>query len=110
MISIDTARLMVLSFPEVTEQPHFHLTSFRIKNKIFATLWEAEKKMMVKLSLVDQSVYCSIDKNVSDFLWYDRLAVQFQYPKSMTIDREVESCEPSTVNHLHPCDLRYDMI
>ena len=64
MISIDTARLMALSFPEVTEQPHFHLTSFRIKNKIFSTLWEAEKKMMVKLSLVDQSVYCSIDKNV----------------------------------------------
>ena len=64
MISIITARQMALALPEATEEPHFHLASFRIKKKIFSTLWEAEKKMMVKLSLIDQSVYCSIDKNI----------------------------------------------
>ena len=64
MVSIDTARQLALTLPETIEQPHFRLASFRVKNKIFATLWEAEKKMMVKLSLIDQSVYCSIDKNI----------------------------------------------
>jgi hypothetical protein len=64
MVSISTARQLALSLPETTEQPHFHLASFRVKNKIFSTLWEAEKKLMVKLSLIDQSVYCDIDKNI----------------------------------------------
>jgi len=64
MISIDTARQLALSFPGTTEAPHFNLASFRIGKKIFSTLWEKEKKMMVKLSPVDQSVFCGIDKNI----------------------------------------------
>ncbi|MEP7164135.1 MAG: MmcQ/YjbR family DNA-binding protein [Ferruginibacter sp.] len=64
MVSIDSARQLALALPETTEQPHFHLSSFRVKQKIFSTLWEAEKKMMVKLSLVDQSVFCDIDRNI----------------------------------------------
>lgn len=64
MISIDTARQLALSLPGVIEQPHFQLASFRIKNKIFSTLWETEKKMMVKLSVIDQSVFCDIDKTI----------------------------------------------
>ena len=64
MVSTNTARQLALSLPEATEQPHFHLASFRVKNKIFSTLWEKEKKLMVKLSMVDQSVFCGIDKNI----------------------------------------------
>lgn len=64
MISVKKARELVLALPGVTEQPHFHITSFRINNKIFSTLWEAEKKMMVKLTAADQYVYCAIDKNI----------------------------------------------
>lgn len=37
MVSIDTLRKLALSFPEVTEEPHFEKTSFRVKKKIFAT-------------------------------------------------------------------------
>ncbi len=64
MVSINTVRKLALALPETIEQPHFHLTSFRVKNKIFSTLWEVEKKLMVKLSLTDQSVFCDIDKNI----------------------------------------------
>ena len=62
MVSMMVARQLALSLPEVIELPHFDKASFRINNKIFSTLWEGEKKMMVKLSLVDQSVFCDIDK------------------------------------------------
>ena len=51
-----------------------------------------------------------IDKKVGDFLWYDRMAIQFQNPKCVTINREVESCEPSTANQLHSCNLRDSVI
>lgn len=64
MVSIETVRLLALSFPETDEHPHFHLISFRVKKKIFATLDEKLKKVMVKLNLTDQSVFCSFDKTV----------------------------------------------
>jgi YjbR len=64
MVSIETFRKLALSFPRVEEKPHFHLRSFRVRGKIFATLWRKEKRAMLKLSLVDQSVFCSYDKGV----------------------------------------------
>jgi predicted DNA-binding protein (MmcQ/YjbR family) len=59
MVSLATVRKLALSFPDTEEQPHFHLASFRVKKKIFATLWEKENRAMLKLSLLDQSVFCT---------------------------------------------------
>ena len=64
MISIATFRIMVLLFPETVEQPHFEKTSFRIRKKIFATLDEKTQIVVLKLSLIDQSVFCDIDKSM----------------------------------------------
>ena len=64
MISIVQARKVALSLPESEEKPHFHLTSFRIKNKIFATIHADKNYVMVKLSAIDQSVFCSYNKEV----------------------------------------------
>ena len=64
MISIKTFRQLALSFAEVTVQPHFEKTSFRIKKKIFVTLDEATHTACVKFSATDQSVYCLIDPTI----------------------------------------------
>ena len=64
MISITTARQMALSLPEVEEKSHFTTPDFRVKNKIFATLHEEKNLVMVKLSPLDQSVFCSYKKEV----------------------------------------------
>ena len=64
MITIEQARKAALSLPETEEKPHFHLTSFRVKNKIFATIHTDKNYVMVKLSLIDQSVFCSYNKEV----------------------------------------------
>lgn len=64
MVTIKTARNLALELPEAEEKPHFQLRSFRIRDKIFATLWEADRKMMVKLSLTDQSLFCSLERNI----------------------------------------------
>ena len=63
-MSIDHARKAALSLPETEEKPHFHLVSFRVKNKIFATIHADKNYMMVKLSIVEQSVFCSYNKEV----------------------------------------------
>ncbi|HEY0679056.1 MAG TPA: MmcQ/YjbR family DNA-binding protein [Chitinophagaceae bacterium] len=59
MVSLDNFRKLALSFPEAEEQPHFNLPSFRVKKKIFATLWEKENKAMIKFTPLDQSVFCA---------------------------------------------------
>ena len=64
MVNIETFRKLALSLPDTEEQPHFHLASFRVKKKIFATLWEKENRAVLKLSLIDQSVFCSYDRTV----------------------------------------------
>ena len=62
MVSIKKFRQIALSFPETEEQPHFEKTSFRVKKKIFATLDEKQQKATLKLSAIDQSVFCLADK------------------------------------------------
>ena len=61
MVSQDTVRELALSFPETDEHPHFHLTAFRVKKKIFCTLHAKDNRVMVKLSPEEQSVFCAAD-------------------------------------------------
>jgi predicted DNA-binding protein (MmcQ/YjbR family) len=64
MVSIKTFRAVALSFPETTEQPHFEKTSFRVGKKIFATYDDKNKRACIKLSEMDQSVFCSYNKEI----------------------------------------------
>ena len=64
MVSIATVRQLALSFPETDEHPHFDRKAFRVKKKIFATLSEKGMTVSLKLTLVDQSVFCSFDNTV----------------------------------------------
>lgn len=64
MVSIDTFRKLALSFPNVTEEPHFEKTSFKVKKKIFATYDLVNKRACVKLSEIDQDVFSSADKTI----------------------------------------------
>jgi hypothetical protein len=64
MVSIETVRRFALSFPETDEHPHFERKAFRVKKKIFATLSEKDKTLNLKLTLIDQSVFCSFDNTV----------------------------------------------
>ena len=64
MISIETVRQLALSFPETDEHPHFERKAFRVKKKIFATVSEKDSTVSVKLTLIDQSVFCAIDPTI----------------------------------------------
>lgn len=64
MVSTKTARETALAFDEVIEEPHFENTAFKVKKKIFVTMNEPEKRMTVKLTALDQDVFCTFDKNV----------------------------------------------
>jgi hypothetical protein len=64
MVSITAVRRLALSFPETDEHPHFEKKAFRVKKKIFLTLHEKEKRVALKFTLMDQSVFCAFDAAV----------------------------------------------
>lgn len=64
MISLATAKKLALRFEGAEEQPHFEKSSVRVKKKIFITFNEPKAQACVKLSEVDQSVFCSYNKGV----------------------------------------------
>ena len=55
--NVATARRIILSMPEAEERQHHGHPDFRVNNKIFATLWPKESRVVVKLSMADQTVY-----------------------------------------------------
>ena len=62
MVSAQQFRKQALSFPGTGEAPHFERSSFRIGKKIFATLDDKKGMATLRLSEVDQSVFCLANK------------------------------------------------
>lgn len=62
MITVETFRKFALSLPETDEQPHFDISSFRVKNKIFATLNKAENRGTLRFSAENQDVFTIVSK------------------------------------------------
>lgn len=61
MPTFESVQLLAHSFPEVTEEPHFDKTALKVKKKIFCTHNPAFQRICVKLSIVDQDVFCTSD-------------------------------------------------
>ena len=64
MVSIDTLRKLALTFECTEEKPHFELTSFRVKSKIFATADLKRNRACMMLNVKDQSVFSSFDNTI----------------------------------------------
>lgn len=61
MVTIEKLRALAMAFTEVTEEPHFEKTSFRVKKKIFCTADALKRNAVLKLNEQDQSVFCAYD-------------------------------------------------
>ena len=64
MVSVETFIKIALSFEGTEARPHFNRTAFKVINKrIFATLLEEDESANIVLSVTDQQIYCSFDKD-----------------------------------------------
>lgn len=63
MTNFSTLSSYALSLPETTEEPHFEKRSYRVKKKIFATVSMDEGFFVVKLTALQQSVFCKWDES-----------------------------------------------
>lgn len=64
MVSPEQFSILAKSFDQVVTSPHFEKESFRIRKKIFATLDVKNQVATVKLTAIDQSVFCAFDKTI----------------------------------------------
>jgi len=64
MVSRKIVRELALSFEATTEAPHFNKIAFKVKGKIFVTLNLEHFRACIKLSPVDQDVFCAFDKDI----------------------------------------------
>lgn len=73
-VSTDEARAIALSLPEAVEQDHHGRPSFRVRGKIFATLWTDDRMNVmldeggVRTAVADAPEICE------EVLWGKRLA------------------------------------
>jgi len=58
---LEKYRRHAVTFAFVTEKAHFHKAAFQVKGKIFLTLDPVTNEASLKLSHVDQSIYCQLD-------------------------------------------------
>lgn len=64
MVSPDQLRILAMAYDQVETSPHFERESFRIRKRIFATLDAKNQEITVKLTPIDQFVFCAFDKAV----------------------------------------------
>lgn len=58
MVDLETARNLCLALPQVEEYSHFEKPAYRVKKKIFATLWLDDKRAVLKFLKTEQPLFC----------------------------------------------------
>ena len=69
-MKLEQARRIALSLPEVTEEPHHELTSFRIRRKIFATVPPDGKHLHVFVDEHQREAFVAMEPAAFEKLWW----------------------------------------
>ena len=67
-------RRLALALPEATEEPHFHLSSFRVKGKIFATVAPDGSYMNVFVDDAQREIMTAVDSKAYESLQWGKTA------------------------------------
>jgi len=64
MVSPETVTELALSLHGVVKHEHWGRPAFKVNKKIFATIWPAEKRAVLLLTVVQQSVYTEMNNKI----------------------------------------------
>jgi hypothetical protein len=71
-VDVETARRIALALPGTTESPHFDLSSFRVQNKIFATVPPGDECIRIFVGDDDVKALVAEDPNAFAELWWGK--------------------------------------
>jgi hypothetical protein len=69
-VKLTDARRIAMSLPEVTEEPHFESTSFRVKGKIFATAPPGGQYLHIFVADEDRELPLLLEPGAIEKLWW----------------------------------------
>ena len=72
-MNVREVRRLALALPEATEEPHFHLSSFRVKGKIFATVAPDGSYMNVFCDDEQREVMVTVDPEAYESLKWGKI-------------------------------------
>jgi hypothetical protein len=73
-VNVREVRRFALALPEATEEPHFHLTSFRVKGKIFATVAPDGSYLNVFVDDGQREIMVAVDPKAYETLKWGKTA------------------------------------
>jgi hypothetical protein len=73
-VNVREVRRLALALPEATEEPHFHLASFRVKGKIFATVAPDGSYMNVFVDDEQRELMVTVDPKAYESLTWGKIA------------------------------------
>jgi hypothetical protein len=71
-VRLDQARRFALSLPEATEAPHFDMSSFRVRGKIFATVPPDGEHLHVFVDEHETKAVVAEDPKAYEQLWWGK--------------------------------------
>jgi hypothetical protein len=74
-VNVKEVRRFALALPQVSEEPHFHLSSFRVHGKIFATLAPDGTFLNVFVDDEQRELMVAVDPKVYETLWWGKKVV-----------------------------------
>jgi hypothetical protein len=83
------ARRIALSLPEVTEEPHFEMSSFRVRGKIFATV-PAKDVVRVFVDEELRDLMVGVDPKAYEKVWWGKKVVGLRVLLSAVKAKDLE--------------------
>ncbi|SRR5579883_496186 len=89
-MTVDDFRKLALDLPEAVESAPMNHPDFRVRNKIFATIWPDESWGMVKLTPQQQAMFVQAEPNVF-------MPVKGGWRRKGATNVKLEIADPTTV-------------
>lgn len=90
VVKVEEARRLALSLPEVSEEPHFHLSSFRVKGKIFATVPPDGSYLNVFVDDPQREMMIAVDPEAYEKLWWGKKVAGLRVKLSAAEAKDIE--------------------
>jgi hypothetical protein len=105
-MNVTEVRRLALSLPEVSEEPHFELSSFRVKGKIFATVPLDGSYLNVFVDEPQREMMVAVDPAVYQALWWGQKVVGLRVEVSAAKPMDVEELLRTAWERKAPKSLR----
>jgi hypothetical protein len=90
-MNIDAIRRFALSLSETTEEPHFDLTSFRVKGKIFATVPPGDTHLHVFVGDDERELMALAQPNAYETLMWGKRAADLRVTLAAAKAKDVQN-------------------